>query len=121
MKKGMVNANQEYKHYIYKEIGLIKSYKLLNETSESDGVIINNISIEINLESSIGREFYNEIKNKFKPEALPPKYASIDNYIYKETQQEEMIYIAIKILTNKSNPREIKAKKKLLHKINRYT
>ncbi len=121
MKKVTVSKNQEYKHYIYREIGLIKSYKLTNETNESDGVIINNISIEINLESDTGKEFYNEIKDKFKPETLPPKYATVDNYVYKETEKDEMIYIAIKILTNKSDPKEIKAKKKLLHKINKYT
>lgn len=119
--KKMENINKEYKHYIYKEIGLIKGYKLLNETSESEGVIINSITIEINQESEIGREFYNEIKDKFRPETLPKKYATEANYIYKETEENEMIYIAIKILTNKSDPKEIKAKKKLLHKINKYT
>lgn len=119
--KTMENINKEYKHYIYKEIGLIKGYKLLNETSESEGVIINSITIEINQESEIGREFYNEIKDKFTPETLPKKYATEANYIYKETEENEMIYIAIKILTNKSDPKEIKSKKKLLHKINKYT
>lgn len=36
MKKVTVSKNQEYKHYIYREIGLIKSYRLTNETNESD-------------------------------------------------------------------------------------
>lgn len=120
-KKSIEQVQQEYKHYVYKEIGLIKGYKLLNETSESDGVIINDIKIEINLESEVGTEFWNEIKDKFKPEALSPKYATSANYIYSEVELDGIMNVYIKILTNKSNPLEVKAKKKLLHKINKYT
>lgn len=111
----------EYRHYVYKEIGMIKGYKLTNETNESDGVIINNIRIEINLESEIGQEFWNEIKDKFKPENLPQKYATQANYIYTEQEIDGIMNIIIKILTNKSDKNEIKAKKKLLHEINKYT
>lgn len=120
-RKNIEQVAKEYSHYVYKEIGLIKGYKLLNETSESDGVIINDIKIEINLESKIGEEFWNEIKDKFKPESLPPKYATSANYIYSELEKDGIMNVAIKILTNKSNPIEVKAKKKLLHKINKYT
>jgi len=115
------NINEEYKHYVYKEIGLIKGYKLLNETNESDGIIINNIKIEINLESGVGKEFYDTIKDKFKPENLSPRYATSANYVYSENQNNGLVYIDIKILTNKSNPIEVKAKKKLLKEINKYT
>lgn len=111
----------EYRHYVYQEIGLIKGYKLLNETNESEGIIINDIKIEINLESEVGEEFWNEIKGKFNPEALPTKYATSTNYVYYEKEQEGIVNIAIKILTNKANPLEVKAKKKLLHEINKYT
>lgn len=111
----------EYRHYVYKEIGLIKGYKLTNETNESDGIIINNIRIEINLESEIGKEFWNEIKDKFKPESLPQKYATQANYIYTEQEIDGIMIIIIKILTNKSDKDEVKAKKKLLHEINKYT
>lgn len=121
MKKNIEQIQTEYKHYVYQEIGLIKGYKLLNETNESDGVIINDIKIEINLESNVGKEFWNEIKDKFKPEKLPAKYATSANYIYSEQENDGVITIAIKILTNKSNPLEVKAKKKLLHEINKYT
>lgn len=120
-KKSIEQIQQEYKHYVYKEIGLIKGYKLLNETSESDGIIINDIKIEINLESEIGAEFWNEIKDKFKPESLSPKYATSANYIYSEVELDGIMNVYIKILTNKSNPIEVKAKRKLLHKINKYT
>lgn len=113
--------SKEYKHYVYKEIGMIKGYKLTNETNESDGIIINDIQIEINLESETGSEFWNEIKGKFNPEVLPPKYATSANYIYAEQEIDGIMKITIKILTNKSNPEEIKAKKKLLHEINKYT
>lgn len=112
---------KEYKHYVYKEIGLIKGYRLLNETNESDGIIINDIKIEINLESEVGKEFWNEIKGKFNPEALPKKYITSANYIYSEQEQDGVVTIAIKVLTNKSNHLEVKAKKKLLHEINKYT
>lgn len=113
--------NEEYKHYVYQEIGLIKGYKLLNETNENDSIIINDIKIEINLESQIGLEFWNEIKGKFRPEALSPKYATSANYVYSEQEHNGIMYILIKILTNKENHKEVKAKKKLLHKINKYT
>lgn len=109
------------KHYIYKEIGLIKGYKLLNETSENEGIIINDIKIEINLESEIGSEFWNEIKGKFNPESLSPKYATAANYVYYEQEHNGIMNVCIKILTNKANPIEVKAKKKLLHRINKYT
>ncbi len=112
---------KEYKHYVYQEIGLIKGYRLLNETNESEGVIINDIKIEINLESEVGAEFWNEIKGKFNPEALPSKYATSSNYVYAEQERDGIMNIAIKILTNKSDPLEVKAKKKLLHEINKYT
>ncbi len=111
----------EYRHYVYKEIGLIKGYKLTNETNESDGIIINNIRIEINLESEIGQAFWNEIKDKFKPESLPQKYATQANYIYTEQEIDGIMNIIIKILTNKNDKNEVKAKKKLLHEINKYT
>lgn len=114
-------VNEEYKHYVYQEIGLIKGYKLTNETNESDNIIINDIKIEINLESESGKQFWLEIKDKFKPEKLKSKYATSANYIYAEQETDGIINIAIKILTNKSNPLEVKAKKKLLHKINKYT
>lgn len=112
---------QVYKHYVMEEIGLIKGYRLVNETNENEGVIINDIKIKINLESDVGKEFWSEIKEKFKPEALSPKYATSANYIYSENEHNGIMNIAIKILTNKSNPTEVKAKKKLLHKINKYT
>lgn len=119
MKKERIE--QQYKHYVYKDIGLIKGYKLLNETNESEGIIINHIKIEIYLESEIGKEFYNEIKDKFKPENLKPKYATAANYIYSEQEENGVVYIEIKVLTNKAIKKEIIAKKKLLHKINKYT
>lgn len=114
-------VNDEYRHYVYQEIGLIKGYKLVNETTESEGIIINDIKIEINLESEIGKEFWDEIKDKFKPEKLKAKYATSANYIYAEKEMNGIMNVGIKILTNKGNPLEVKAKKKLLHKINKYT
>ena len=120
-KKDIHQIQTEYKHYIYQEIGLIKGYKLLNETNESEGVIINDIKIEINLESEVGKQFWKEIDGKFKPEKLPSKYATSANYIYSEQESDGIMTIYIKILTNKSNPLEVKAKKKLLHEINKYT
>lgn len=113
--------NKEYKHYVYKEIGLIKGYTITCNAMESEDIIINDIKIEINLESQIGQEFWNEIKDKFKPETLPKKYATSANYIYSEQEQDGVMNVYIKILTNKSNPLEVKAKKKLLHEINKYT
>lgn len=122
MKKSIKEkVNEEYKHYVYREIGLIRGYKLINETNENDGVIINDIKIEINLESEIGTQFWQEIKDKFKPEKLKSKYATSANYIYAEQEIDGIMNVAIKILTNKGDPLEIKAKKKLLHKINKYT
>ncbi len=109
------------KHYVYRDIGMIKGYKLTNETNENDSIIINHIRIEINLESDIGREFYETIRDKFTPESLSPKYATQANYVYSERQSDDIIHIEIKILTDKSNPKEVKAKKKLLCKINKYT
>ncbi len=50
--KNVIKVNESTKHYIYKEIGLIKGYKLTNETNETEGIIINDIKIEINLASS---------------------------------------------------------------------
>lgn len=115
------NISRQYKHYVMQEISLIKGYRLVNETNENENIIINDIKIEINLESDIGQEFWNEIKDKFKPETLSPKYATSANYIYSENQQNGIMNISIKILTNKSVPNEVKAKKKLLHRINKYT
>lgn len=114
-------VNEEYKHYVYQEIGLIRGYKLINETNESNDIIINDIKIEINLESEIGKQFWSEIRDKFKPEKLKSKYATSANYVYAEQEINGIMNIAIKILTNKGNPLEVKAKKKLLHKINKYT
>lgn len=31
-----------------------------------------------------GKVFYNEIKDKFKPEKLPPKYATEANYVFQD-------------------------------------
>lgn len=121
MNKSIEKVSGEYKHYVYREIGLIKGYKLTNETNETDGIIINDIKIEINMESESGRNFYAEIENKFRPEELPKKYVSSANYIYSEREENGFVYIAINILTNKSNKLEVKAKKKLIHKINKYT
>ncbi len=111
---------ETYKHYVYRDIGMIKGYRLTNETNENENVIINHIKIEINLESDIGREFYSTIKDKFTPEKLSSKYVSSANYVYSEKENDGIRYIEIKILTDKSNPKEIKAKKKLLCRINKY-
>lgn len=119
--KNMMTVNDDMKHYVYREIGLIKGYKLTNETNENDGIVVNDIKIEINLSSISGAELYNNIKDKFKPENLSPKYATSANYVYSERKEKDLLYINIKILTNKSNKREIIAKKKLLCKINKYT
>lgn len=113
--------NDQYKHYVFQEIGLIRGYKLYNETNESKDIIINDIKIEINLESEIGQKFWLEIKDKFKPEKLKSKYATSANYVYTEQEINGIMNVAIKILTNKGNPLEVKAKKKLLHRINKYT
>ena len=113
--------NDQYKHYVFQEIGLIRGYKLYNETNESKDIIINDIKIEINLESEIGQKFWLEIKDKFKPEKLKSKYATSANYVYTEQEINGIMNVAIKILTNKGNPLEVKAKKKLLRRINKYT
>ncbi len=115
------NIEEEYKHYVIQDIGLVKGYRLVNETNENDNIIINDIKIEINLNSEIGKEFWETIKGKFNPEALPPKYATAANYIYSENERNGIMNVAIKILTDKRNPDEVKAKRKLLHKINKYT
>ena len=109
------------KHYVYQEIGMVKGYKLTNETTESETLVINDIKIEINLTSEIGNEFYHTIKDKFRPEDLKTKYVSEANYVYAEKKSEDIIIIEIKILTNKLNPKEVVAKRKLLYKINKYT
>ncbi len=119
MKKEKVN--DEYKHYVIQEIGLVKGYRLVNETNENDNIIINDIKIEINLNSNIGKEFWETVKGKFTPESLPSKYATKANYIYSENERNGIMNVAIKILTNKRDPDEVKAKRKLLHKINKYT
>ena len=49
---------------------MIKGYKLVNETTETEGLIMNQIHIEINLASDTGHTFYEDIKDKFTPEAL---------------------------------------------------
>lgn len=109
------------KYFAYQEIGMVKGYKLSNETTESETLIINYIRIEINLCSVTGSEFYLAIQDKFKPEKLKCKYVTNTNYVYSETKNKDIIKIEIKILTNKLNPKEVIAKKKLLYKINKYT
>ena len=109
------------KYYAYQEIGMVKGYRLSNETNESESLIVNDIKIEVNLCSETGSDFYNSIKDKFKPERIKPKYVTATNYVYAETRNEDIIKIEIKILTNKLNHKEVIAKKKLLHDINKYT
>ena len=109
------------KHYVYRDIGMVKGYKLENETLESDVLIVNHIRIEINTASEVGAEFYETIRDKFRPEALKPKYATAANYVYAEQSSDDIIRIDIKILTDKNNKNEVKAKKKLLCRINKYT
>lgn len=111
----------EYKHFVYQDIGMVKGYKLENETLESENLIVNNIRIEINFSSNTGREFYDTIKDKFRPENLKPKYATSANYVYAEKRFDDIIKIEIKILTDKSNKKEVIAKRKLLCRINKYT
>ena len=110
-----------YKHYVYQEIGMIRGYKLTNETNETDGIVINTIKIEINLESKSGQELYRNIANKFEPEKLKSKYVSSANYVYSEYEDDGIIYITIKILTDLGNKKEVAAKRILLKKINKYT
>ena len=117
----MKKQNIDSRHYVYQDIGMVKGYRLENETLESDVLIINHIRIEINLSSNVGAEFYETIKDKFRPESLKPKYATSANYVYAENRFDDMIKIEIKILTDKSNRREVIAKRKLLCRINKYT
>lgn len=107
--------------YKFDDTELIKGYKLINETVESPIRIINTIKIEVNLASEIGNELYMTIKDKFKPEELNAKYVTNTNYVYSENKQNDIVNIEIKIVTDKTNPKEVKAKKKLLQKINKYT
>lgn len=109
------------RHYVIEGLQLIKGYKLSNETTETPNIIVNTIKIEINLSSDTGHEFYNEIKDKFTPESLNPKYISNSNYIYAESEKEDLKTIEIKIISNRHDPMDMKAKKKLLYKINKYT
>ncbi len=109
------------KHYVYRDIGMVKGYKLENETFESDVLVVNHIRIEINLSSDAGAEFYSTIKDKFRPENLRPKYATAANYVYAQQHSDDIVRIEIKILTDKNNKNEVKAKKKLLCRINKYT
>ena len=119
--KQIEKINKEYKHYVMQEIGLIKGYKLINETTENEGIIINHIIMEMNLESETGRQLLEDVSDKFKPEQLKPKYVNSANYIYSETEFDGIRRIEIKILTNRKNPKEVVAKRKLLQKINKYT
>ncbi len=109
------------KHYVLQEIGMIKGYKLVNETTETAGLIMNHIHIEINLSSDTGHEFYEEIKDKFTPEAIKSKYINNSNYLYAESENGDLKTVEIKIMTNRKDPVDLKAKKKLLYKINKYT
>ncbi len=109
------------KYYAYQDIGMVKGYKLINETNESETLVVNDIKIEINLCSETGAEFYDKIKDKFRPERISPKYATSTNYVYAESLSEDIVKIEIKILTNKLDPKEVIAKRKLLHDINKYT
>lgn len=100
---------------------MVKGYKLINETTETEGLIMNHIHIEINLSSDTGHQFYEEIKDKFTPEALKSKYITNSNYLYAESEKDDLKTIEIKIMTNRKDPVDMKAKKKLLYKINKYT
>lgn len=119
--KQIEKINKEYKHYALQEIGLIKGYKLTNETTENENIIINHITIEMNLESETGKQLLEDVSDKFRPEQLKPKYINSANYIYTETEVDGIRRIEIKILTNRNNPKEVVAKRKLLQKINKYT
>ena len=119
--KSIEKTGGTYKHYVYQEIGMIRGYKLTNETNETDGIVINTIKIEINLESKSGQELYRNIANKFEPEKLKSKYVSSANYVYSEYEDDGIIYITIKILTDLDNKKEVAAKRVLLKKINKYT
>lgn len=119
--KSLEYIDGKYKHYIYREIGMIKGYKLTNETNETEGIVINTIKIEINLESKSGQELYRNIENKFTPEKLSSKYITSANYVYSEYEEDGIVNISIKILTDLDNPKEVTAKKILLKRINKYT
>lgn len=119
--KQIEKINKEYKHYALQEIGLIKGYKLTNETTENENIIINHITIEMNLESETGKQLLEDVSDKFRPEQLKQKYINSANYIYTETEIDGIRRIEIKILTNRNNPKEVVAKRKLLQKINKYT
>lgn len=119
--KEIEKIKKEYKHYALQEIGLIKGYRLLNETTENENIIINHITIEMNLESETGKKLLEDVSDKFKPEQLKPKYINSANYIYTETEVDGIRRIEIKILTNRNNLKEVVAKRKLLQKINKYT
>lgn len=119
--KQIEKINKEYKHYALQEIGLIKGYKLTNETTENENIIINHITIEMNIESETGKQLLEDVSDKFRPERLKPKYINSANYIYTETEVDGIRRIEIKILTNRNNPKEVVAKRKLLQKINKYT
>ena len=93
----------------------------MNETTETEGLIMNQIHIEINLSSDTGHIFYEEIKDKFTPEALISKFITNSNYLYSEAENGDLKTIEIRIMTNTHDPIDMKAKKKLLYKINKYT
>lgn len=109
------------KHHVFQDTEMIQGYKLTNETTESETRIINTIKIIANLSSSTGNELYQTIKDKFTPGEIKAKYITSTNYIYGEKKQDDIITIEIKIVTDKTNEKEVKAKKKLLQKINKYT
>lgn len=109
------------RHYVVEGLKLIKGYKLTNDTTETSNIIVNTIKIEINLSSDSGHELYNNIKDKFTPEALSSKYINNSNYLYAESGKDDMRTIEIRIYTNRNDPIDLKAKKLLLKKINRYT
>lgn len=119
--KSLGNIDGKYKHYVYREIGMIMGYKLTNETNETEGIVTNTIKIKINLESKSGKELYKNIANKFTPDALKSKYITSTNYIYGEYQDDGIVTISIQILTDLDNKKEVKAKRILLKKINKYT
>lgn len=111
--KTQLDTSDYTKHFVYQDIGMIMGYTIANETIESEFTIINTIKIKINLSSGTGAELYNALKGKLKP--------NDKDYLYSEYQNSDILTIEIKIVTNKNNPEEIKLKKKLLQKINKYT
>ena len=62
---------------------------------------MNHIHIEINLSSDTGHQFYEEIKDKFTPEALKSKYITNSNYLYAGSEKEDLKTIEIKVMTNR--------------------